>query len=301
MSKSLENKLALVAGSSRGIGAAIAIRLAAEGAYVIVNYAASPGRAEEVVAQITKAAGHAEAVGADLAGTDGPKPLIASIDKAFGGKFGGRLDILINNAGTVEFGPFLESSDQSYNKHFNLNVRSLIELSKDAAKRMTKSGWGRIINIGSVFGEAAPLSGVTLYIATKFAVHGFTRGLSRELGSTGVTVNGVQPGPIDTELSPDDNGPAAQTMKKLTSVGRFGKPEEIASAVAFLANPESAFINGENLTVEAAGTPKQMCGTIRYVPHTTLRVPAPSTVRFSPLLTIIRSFHSVKLPRRVLH
>jgi 3-oxoacyl-[acyl-carrier protein] reductase len=250
MSKSLENKLALVTGSSRGIGAAIAIRLAAEGAYVIVNYAASPGRAEEVVAEITKAGGHAEAVGADLASADGPKKLIASIDKAFGRKFGGRLDILVNNAGTVEFGPFLESSDQSYDKHFNLNVRSLIELSKDAAKRMTKSGWGRIINIGSVFGEAAPLPGVTLYIATKFAVHGFTRGLSRELGSTGVTVNGVQPGPIDTELSPDDNGPAAQTMKKLTSVGRFGKSEEIASAVAFLANPESAFINGENLTVD---------------------------------------------------
>jgi 3-oxoacyl-[acyl-carrier protein] reductase len=250
MSKSLENKLALVTGSSRGIGAAIAIRLAAEGASVIVNYAASPARAEAVVAEIAKAGGQAESVGADLSSVDGTKTLIASIDKAFGGKFGGRLDILVNNAGTVEFGPFLESSDQSYDKHFNLNVRSLIELSKDAAKRMTKAGWGRIINIGSAFGEAAPLPGVTLYIATKFAVHGFTRGLSRELGSTGVTVNGVQPGPIDTELSPDDNGPAAQTMKKLTSVGRFGKSEEIASAVAFLANPESAFINGENLTVD---------------------------------------------------
>jgi NAD(P)-dependent dehydrogenase (short-subunit alcohol dehydrogenase family) len=125
----------------------------------------------------------------------------------FGGKFEGRLDILVNNAGTVEFGPFLDSSDDSYDKHFNLNVRSLIELSKDAAKRMIKAGWGRIINIGSAFGEAAPLPGVTLCIATKFAVHGFTRALSRELGSTGVTVNGVQPGPIDTELSPE-NGPS---------------------------------------------------------------------------------------------
>ncbi|HVG26881.1 MAG TPA: 3-oxoacyl-ACP reductase family protein [Acidobacteriaceae bacterium] len=250
MSKSLENKLALVTGSSRGIGAAIATRLAAEGAYVLVNYAASPGRAAEVVAEIVKAGGHAEAVQADLGSADGPKTLIASVDKAFAGRFGGRLDVLVNNAGTVEFGPFLESSDGSYDKHFNLNVRSLIELSKDAAKRMAKAGWGRIINIGSAFGEAAPLPGVTLYIATKFAVHGFTRALSRELGSTGVTVNGVQPGPIDTELSPDDNGPAAQTMKKLTSVGRFGRAEEIASAVAFLANPEAAFINGENLTVD---------------------------------------------------
>jgi 3-oxoacyl-[acyl-carrier protein] reductase len=115
---------------------------------------------------------------------------------------------------------------------------------------MIPGKWGRIINIGSCFGEAAPLPGVTMYIATKFAVHGFSRGLSRELGATGVTVNGIQPGPIDTELSPDDGGPAAEVMKKLTSVGRFGRVEEIASAVAFLAHPESAFINGENLTVD---------------------------------------------------
>ena len=250
MSKPLENKLALVTGSSRGIGAAIAIRLAAEGAAVIVNYAASPARAEAVVSEIRRAGGQAEAVGADLSGLDGPKTLINAIDTAFGGKFDGRLDILVNNAGTVEFGPFLESSDESYDKHFNLNVRALIALSKDAAGRMVKAQSGRIINIGSAFGEAAPLPGVTLYIATKFAVHGFTRALSREVGGSGVTVNGVQPGPIDTELSPDDDGPAAQTMKKLTSVGRFGKAEEIAAAVAFLARPEAAFINGENLTVD---------------------------------------------------
>jgi 3-oxoacyl-[acyl-carrier protein] reductase len=250
MSKPLENKLALVTGSSRGIGAAIATRLAVQGASVIVNYAASPARAEAVVNAITQAGGEAEAVGADLSSVAGTKTLIAAIDTAFGGRFAGRLDILVNNAGTVEFGPFLDSSEESYDTHFNLNVRSLIALSKDAAKRMVKAGSGRIINIGSAFGEAAPLPGVALYIATKFAVHGFTRALSREVGGTGVTVNGVQPGPIDTELSPDDGGPAAQTMKKLTSVGRFGKAEEIAAAVAFLAGPEAAFINGENLTVD---------------------------------------------------
>jgi 3-oxoacyl-[acyl-carrier protein] reductase len=250
MSKSLENKLALVTGSSRGIGAAIAIRLAAEGASVIVNYASSPKRAEEVVDQIRKNGGDAEAVQADLSSLEGPKNLIASVDKVFGGRFAGRLDILVNNAGTVEFGPFLESSNESYDTHFNLNVRSLIELTKAAAPRMIQGKWGRIINIGSVLGEGAPLPGVTLYIATKFAVQGFTRGLSRELGATGITVNNVQPGPIDTELSPDDNGPAAQTMKKLTSVGRFGRVEEIASAVAFIASPESAFINGESLSVD---------------------------------------------------
>lgn len=249
MAKPLENKLALVTGSSRGIGAAIAIRLAAEGASVIVNYAASPARAEAVVNEVKKAGGQAEAVGADLSSTDGIKTLISSIDKVFGGKFGGRLDILVNNAGSVDRGLFLESPDQSYDKHFDLNVRPVVELSKDAAKRMVKAGWGRIINIGSAFGEAAPVGGVTLYIATKFAVHGFTRGLSRELGPAGVTVNGIQPGPVNTELSPE-NGPASEVMKKRTSVGRYGRVEEIASAAAFLANPESAFINGENLTVD---------------------------------------------------
>ncbi|HEY2469224.1 MAG TPA: SDR family NAD(P)-dependent oxidoreductase, partial [Terracidiphilus sp.] len=130
MSKPLENKLALVTGSSRGIGAAIAMRLASEGASVIVNYAASPARAEAVVLEITKAGGHAQAVQADLSTIEGINVLIGSIDKVFGSKFGGRLDILVNNAGTVEFGPFLESSDDSYDKHFNLNVRSLIALSK---------------------------------------------------------------------------------------------------------------------------------------------------------------------------
>jgi 3-oxoacyl-[acyl-carrier protein] reductase len=155
----------------------------------------------------------------------------------------------VNNAGTVDRGPFLESSDQSYDKQFDLNVRAVVELSKEAGKRMVKAGWGRIINIGSAFGEAAPFGGFSLYIATKFAVQGFTRGLSRELGPTGVTVNNIQPGPINTEVSPE-NGPASEAMRKRTSVGRYGRVEKIASAAAFLANPESAFINGM-----AAGTP----------------------------------------------
>jgi 3-oxoacyl-[acyl-carrier protein] reductase len=244
------NKLALVTGASRGIGAAIAERLAADGIAVNVNYAASPARAEAVVAAIKKAGGQAEAVAADLSGVEGTKTLIAAIDKAFGGRFSGRLDILVNNAGTAGFGLFLESSDESYDKHFNLNVRAPILLAKDAAKRMTKAGWGRIISVASAFGEAAPLPGVTLHIASKFALHGFTRGLSRELGGAGITVNGIQPGPINTELSPNAGTPEYDAMVKLTSVGRFGDAEEIASAAAFLAGPQSAFINGENLTVD---------------------------------------------------
>src|ERR1700740_3389807 len=180
MSKPLKHKLALVTGSSRGIGAAVAIRLAAEGASVIVNYSASSARAEKVVKEIRDASGSAEAVGADLSTIEGTNKLIASIDKAFGGSFGGRLDILVNNAGTVVFGPFMEGAEDSYDKHFNLNVRPLIALSKDAARRMLSQKWGRIINIGSIHGESAHIPGVTMYVATKFAVHGFTRGLSRE-------------------------------------------------------------------------------------------------------------------------
>lgn len=149
MSKPLANKLALVTGSSRGIGAAVAARLAADGASVIVHYANNAGRAEDVVKEIREAGGEAEAVGANLSTIEGTQSLIASIDQAFGGKFSGRLDILVNNAGTVEYGPFLESSDQSYDNHFNLNIRAPIALAKDAGKRMAKTGWGRIINVAS--------------------------------------------------------------------------------------------------------------------------------------------------------
>jgi 3-oxoacyl-[acyl-carrier protein] reductase len=249
MRRPLENKLALVTGASRGIGAAIAIRLAREGASVIVNFSTSKERAEGVVDQIRKEGGQAEAAGANFYHRDGVKSLIASIDKAFGGKFNGRLDILVNNAGMVEFGPFLETSEESFDKHFDLNVRAVLTLTKDAGKRMVKSGWGRIINIGAGFGEAVPLPGVVLYCVTKFAVRGFTRALSRELGSSGVTVNNIQPGPIDTELNPAD-GPYGEVMKKITSVGHFGKSEDIAAAAAFLASPENSFINGESLSVD---------------------------------------------------
>jgi 3-oxoacyl-[acyl-carrier protein] reductase len=250
MTQALNGKLALVTGASRGIGAAIATRLARDGASVIVHYASSPERAETVVKAIRDAGGEAEAVGANLSKPEGVTALTDSLNGVFGGKFEGRLDILVNNAGTVEYGPFLESSETSYDTHFNLNVRAPIELAKDAAKRMIKTGWGRIVNVGSAFGEAAPLPGVTLYIASKFAIRGFTRGLSRELGKYGVTVNAVQPGPIDTELAPQPGTEDHATMTRLTSVGRFGKPEEIAAAVAYLASTEASYTTGESLTVD---------------------------------------------------
>lgn len=223
--------------------------LAADGATVLVHYATSRDRADAVVREITRAGREAEAIGADLTRPDGPGVLLSQIDPAFGGRFAGRLDVLVNCAGIGVFGSLLESTDEQFDDQFNLNVRAVFQLSREAARRMTGAGWGRIINIGSGLGERVPLPGMALYCGTKFAVNGLTRGWSRDLGSTGVTVNSVQPGPIDTAMNPAD-GPMAETQKKLTSIGRYGKPEEIAAAVAFLAHPESAFINGENLNVD---------------------------------------------------
>ena len=245
----LENKLAIVTGSSRGIGAAIARRLADDGAAVLIHYGSSRDQADAIVAEIRQGGGEAQAVGADLSSHDGPAALIGQVDGAFGGKFSGRLDVLVNNAGTGAFGTLLDATDADFDKQFNLNVRAVFQLSREAARRMTKIGWGRIINIGSGLGEAVPMPGMSLYCGTKFAIRGMTKGWSRDLGATGVTVNAVQPGPIDTDLNPA-NGPRAESQKKLTSVGRYGKPAEIASAVAFLASPESSFINGECLSVD---------------------------------------------------
>ena len=249
MTLPLENKLALVTGSSRGIGAAIAQRLAADGAAVLVHYGSSRERGEGVVNEIKKAGGQAELVGADLTSHDGPAELIKQLDGAFGGRFAGRLDVLVNNAGTAMYGMLTEVTDEDFDKQYNLNVRAVFQLSREAARRMTKAGSGRIINIGSCLGERIPMPAISTYSSTKFAVQGLTRGWSRDLGPSGVTVNNVQPGSVDTELNPAD-GPSSEDQKKRSSLGRYGKPEEIAAAVAFLAGPQAAFVNGESFTVD---------------------------------------------------
>ena len=247
--KVLSGKLALVTGASRGIGAAIAKRLASDGAAVLVHYGSSPDKANAVVADIRKAGGQAEAVGADLSKGDGPKALIKQVDGAFGGKFGGRLDVLVNNAGVGAFGPPVEVSDEELAKVIQVNFRAVFELARDAAKRMTAAKSGRIINVGSCLGERIFGPGMTIYSATKFAVVGLTKGLSRDLGPHGVTVNNVQPGPTDTDMNPA-SGEGADMQRSQTSVGHYGKPDDIANAVAFLASPAAAFINGESLTVD---------------------------------------------------
>jgi 3-oxoacyl-[acyl-carrier protein] reductase len=247
--KVLSGKLALVTGASRGIGAAIAKRLAADGASVLVHYGNSPDKADAVVAEIRKAGGTAEAVGADLADRNGPATLAKHVDAAFGKQFGGRLDILVNNAGVGAFGPPEGVSDEELTKVIQVNFRAVFELSRDAATRMTKQKSGRIINVGSCLGERIFGPGMTIYSATKFAVVGLTKGLSRDLGPHGITVNNVQPGPTDTDMNPA-SGEGADMQRSQTSVGHYGKPEDIANAVAFLASPAAKFITGESLTVD---------------------------------------------------
>src|SRR5882724_6086789 len=175
MNQPLEKKLALVTGASRGIGAAIAQRLAEYGAAVLVHYSSNRTRAEGIVNQIKQAGQQAEAVSADLSTSDGPQVLLGKINTAFGGQFDGRIDVLVNNAGTAEFSSLMDATDEAFDKQFNVNVRAVFQLSREAARRMTKSGWGRIINIGSVFGEAVPIPSVGIYASTKFAIGGFTR------------------------------------------------------------------------------------------------------------------------------
>ncbi len=245
----LAGRFAVVTGASGGIGSAVARRLARDGASVLVHYHASRAEAEGVVRAIAAAGGAAEAAGADLSRTDGPAALIAQLDASFGGRFSGRLDILVNNAGALDVGALADVTDDSFDRLFNLNVRACFQLAREAARRMTKVGWGRIINMGSVFGEAAPAAGLSVYCGTKFAVRGLTRAWSRDLGPAGVTVNAIQPALIQPGPVPSE-GPIAEAVERFSSVGRTGKPEEIAEAVAFLAHPLAAYVNGESLTVD---------------------------------------------------
>jgi 3-oxoacyl-[acyl-carrier protein] reductase len=245
----LSDKLAVVTGASGGIGSEVARRLARDGASVIVHFNSSREAAQAVVRDITAMGGSAEAFGADLAHAEGPARLIEGLDASFGGRFAGRLDVLVNNAGTLEFGSLPDVSDESFDRLFNINVRACFQLSREASRRMTKTGWGRIINMGSVFGESTPAAGLSIYCGTKFALRGLTRAWSRDVGPAGITVNNIQPALIQTEPLPTE-GPAYEAMERFSSVGRFGTPADIADAVAFLANPNSGYINGESLTVD---------------------------------------------------
>ncbi|HZD76608.1 MAG TPA: 3-oxoacyl-ACP reductase family protein [Acidobacteriaceae bacterium] len=241
MSK-LAKKVALVAGASRGIGAAIAKRLAADGASVAITYTKGADAAASVVKAIEAAGGKAIAIQADGAN---PGAVTAAVEKTVA-TFGG-LDILVNNAGTAIPKPFEETTLEEIDQMLNLNVRGAFVATQAALKHL-KSG-GRIITIGSCVGERMMTPGLVAYSATKGAVKMFTQGLSREVGSRGITVNNVQPGPIDTDLNPAA-GDWAAPQKAATALNRYGTVDEVAALVAFVASPESAYITGANLTVD---------------------------------------------------
>jgi 3-oxoacyl-[acyl-carrier protein] reductase len=240
MSK-LTNKVALVTGGSRGIGAAIAKRLAADGASVAFTYAKDASAASAVVKAIELAGGKAVAIQADAADAEAVKGAVEKAVATFG-----RLDVLVNNAGTAIPKSFEEATLEEMDRVIDINIRGVFATTQAALKHM-KDG-GRIM-VGSAVGERAVAPGLVPYAATKGAVKMFTQALSREVGSRGITVNNVQPGPIDTDLNPA-SGDWAVPQRAATALDRYGRVEEIAAMVAFVAGPESSYITGTNLTVD---------------------------------------------------
>jgi 3-oxoacyl-[acyl-carrier protein] reductase len=242
MQKNLEGKIALITGGSRGIGAAIAKRLAADGANVAITYTKGADAAASVVKEIERAGGKAIAIQADAADADASKAAVEKTVATFG-----RLDVLVNNAGTAVPKTFEETTLEELDRVIDINVRGIFVATQAALKHM-KSG-GRIIMIGSCVGERIMTPGLVPYSATKGAVKMFTQGLSREVGPRGITVNNIQPGPIDTELNPAA-GDWAAPQKANTALDRYGSVDEVAALVAFVAGPESSYITGANLTVD---------------------------------------------------
>jgi 3-oxoacyl-[acyl-carrier protein] reductase len=241
MSK-LAGKVALVTGGSRGIGAAIAKRLAADGAKVAITYAKDAKAASAVVKAIELSGGKAIAIQADAADAKSVTGAVEKVVADFG-----RLDVLVNNAGTAIPKPFEKTTLEEMDLVLNINIRGVFVTTQAALKHMNDGG--RIIMIGSAVGERAVAPGLVPYAATKGAVKMFTQALSREVGSRGITVNNVQPGPIDTDLNPAA-GDWAIPQKAATALNRYGHVEEIATMVAFVASPEASYITGANLTVD---------------------------------------------------
>ncbi|MCK5746839.1 MAG: SDR family oxidoreductase [Oricola sp.] len=238
----LLGKRALVTGASRGIGAAIAAALAEKGADVAITYERSADPANEVVEKIEKQGRRGLAIQADSADPQAVKRSVEATVEGLGG-----LDILVNNAGIVRAGAFSELSLEDIDALLDVNVRSPVLAAQAAIPHLGKGG--RIITIGSNAAERAPFSGLAAYSLSKAALLAFTRHLARELGPQDITVNLVQPGPIDTDMNPAD-GELAETVRGLTALGRYGKRSEIAALVAFLASPAAGFMTGSIVTAD---------------------------------------------------
>ncbi|MDX7924448.1 3-oxoacyl-ACP reductase family protein [Aeromonas rivipollensis] len=240
--KPLSGQVAFVQGGSRGIGAAIVKRLARDGAAVAFTYVSSTNKAEETVATITAAGGKALAIRADSADEVSLQQAIRQTVTTFG-----RLDILVNSAGVLVWGDMEELTLNDLDRTLAVNIRSVFVASQEAAHHMGKGG--RIINIGSTNAERIPMAGGSIYAMSKSALVGLTKGMARDLGPKGITVNNVQPGPVDTDMNPAD-GESAEYIKGLIALARYGKDEEIASFVAYLAGPEAGYITGASLTID---------------------------------------------------
>jgi 3-oxoacyl-[acyl-carrier protein] reductase len=245
MSAKLKGKVAVVTGASKGIGAAIALHLAAEGAAVVVNYSSSKEGAERVVGEITRRDGKAVAVQADVAKKADIQRLFAETKKAFG-----RLDVLVNNAGIYEFAPLSEVTAEHFHKLFDLNVLGLILATQEAARHFGPDG-GSVINVSSVVSTYGTPNG-SVYSATKAAVDAVTRSLAKELGPRRIRVNSINPGMVETEgfrAAGIHESDMRTQVEAQTPLGRIGRPEDIAPAAVYLASADSAWVTGETLYI----------------------------------------------------
>lgn len=242
MNQNLKGRRALVTGGSRGIGAAIVKRLAGEGADVALTYSSSPERANEVVQAVASGGVKALAIQADSAN---PEAVVAAVERTVS-ELGG-IDILVNNAGIAVMAPLEDFKLADFDRIFAVNVRAVFVATQAAARHMKEGG--RIINIGSTNAERMPFAGGGVYAMSKSALQGLVQGLSRDLGPRGITINNVQPGPVDTELNPA-TGEFAEMLVKMMALPRYGKAEEIAGMVAYLAGPEAGYITGANLMID---------------------------------------------------
>ena len=238
----LTGKAALVTGGSRGIGAAIATRLAAQGADVAITYERAEANARDVVAAIEAAGRQGLAIRADAADAEAVTGAVAQTAAAFG-----RLDILVNNAGIFPFGPPEDVTLEQIDRTLAIHVRAVFVAAQEALKHMGSGG--RIISIGSCFAQRVPHGGVTLYAMSKSALIGFTKGLARDVGARGITVNVVDPGSTDTDMNPAD-GATAAAQRALMALGHYGKPEDIAAMVAHLAGDGGRFVTGASIAVD---------------------------------------------------
>ena len=259
----LEGKIALITGSSRGIGRTTALTFAREGAKVCVNYARSRDKAEEVVREIKSMGGEAIAIKADVSNLEEVKKMIETVVETFGG-----IDILVNNAGIMYRGTVLESSDEEFygglEKMWNVNVKGVLYCSREAAKHMVKKRYGRIINVASALGIGLAHMGSTPYAITKMAVIMITKRFAFELGKYGINVNAIAPGLVPTDMvtygrTEEEIQKTIEMAKSRAVLGRVGRPEDIANVALFLASDEASFITGQVIVADG--------GRVDYLTH----------------------------------